>query len=69
MSQIALRWLIQQDTVSSVIIGVKTLEQLEDNMGAAKGWELTKKQVSYYAVHFQGLLSIPNHEFRGTGLV
>ena len=52
MSQIALRWLIQQDTVSSVIIGVKTLEQLEDNMGAAKGWELTKKQVILvYAVH------------------
>ncbi|XP_072049259.1 uncharacterized oxidoreductase YrpG-like [Amphiura filiformis] len=45
MSQIAIRWLIQQDTVSSVITGVKTLEQLEDNMKAAKGWELSKEQM------------------------
>ena len=45
MCQIAVRWLIQQDTVCSVIIGVKTIAQLEDNMGAGKGWELTKDQV------------------------
>lgn len=45
MCQIAVRWLIQQDTVCSVIIGVKTIAQLEDNMGAGKGWELTKDQM------------------------
>ncbi len=34
-SQIALAWLLAQPAVSSVIIGVRTPEQLEDNLGAA----------------------------------
>jgi aryl-alcohol dehydrogenase-like predicted oxidoreductase len=33
-SQIALAWLLTQPAVSSVIIGVRTMEQLEDNLGA-----------------------------------
>ena len=45
MAQVALRWLLQKDFVPSVIIGAKNLKQLEDNMGAGAGWELTKKQV------------------------
>ncbi|XP_078614423.1 1-deoxyxylulose-5-phosphate synthase YajO-like [Branchiostoma floridae x Branchiostoma japonicum] len=40
-AQVAIRWLLQKDVVSSVIIGAKTLQQLEDNMGAATGWEIT----------------------------
>jgi aryl-alcohol dehydrogenase-like predicted oxidoreductase len=43
--QVALRWLLQKDIVSSVIIGVKTLAQLDDNMGAANGWSLTKEEM------------------------
>jgi aryl-alcohol dehydrogenase-like predicted oxidoreductase len=31
-SQIALAWLIQQPAVSSIILGVRTLAQLEDNL-------------------------------------
>lgn len=34
--RVALAWLLQQPVVTSVIIGVKTREQLEDNLGAAE---------------------------------
>jgi aryl-alcohol dehydrogenase-like predicted oxidoreductase len=34
-SQIALAWVRAQPSVSSVILGVRTMEQLEDNLGAA----------------------------------
>ncbi len=33
-SQIAIGWLLAQPAVSSVLIGVRTMEQLEDNLGA-----------------------------------
>lgn len=35
-SQIAIAWLRAKPAVSSVIIGVRTMEQLEDNLGAAE---------------------------------
>jgi aryl-alcohol dehydrogenase (NADP+) len=35
MSVVALAWLIDRPAVSSVILGARTLEQLEDNLGAA----------------------------------
>ena len=34
LARIALAWLLAQQPVSSVIIGAKTMEQLEDNLGA-----------------------------------
>ena len=34
-SQIALAWVRHQSAIASVIIGVRTMEQLEDNLGAA----------------------------------
>jgi aryl-alcohol dehydrogenase-like predicted oxidoreductase len=34
--QIALAWLLEQPAVSSVIMGVRTMEQLEDNLNAAQ---------------------------------
>ncbi len=34
MAQVALNWLVCQPTVSSVILGARTVEQLEDNLGA-----------------------------------
>ena len=43
-SQIALNWLLRQPTVTAPILGVRTMEQLEDNLGAA-GWELDEDQV------------------------
>ena len=33
-SQIAIRWLLEQPAVSSVLVGVRTMAQLEDNLGA-----------------------------------
>jgi aryl-alcohol dehydrogenase-like predicted oxidoreductase len=35
MAQVALAWLVDRPRVSSVILGARTLEQLEDNLGAA----------------------------------
>ena len=41
----ALNWLLQRPTVSSVIIGARNEEQLRQNLGAV-GWNLTKEQVA-----------------------
>jgi aryl-alcohol dehydrogenase-like predicted oxidoreductase len=43
--QIALNWLLQRPTVSSVIIGARDESQLRQNLGAS-GWNLTKEQVA-----------------------
>ena len=41
--QVALNWLLQRPTVSSVIIGARNEEQLRQNLGAV-GWNLTPDQ-------------------------
>jgi aryl-alcohol dehydrogenase-like predicted oxidoreductase len=43
--QIAINWLLQRPTVSSVIIGARTEEQLRQNLGAV-GWALTPDQIA-----------------------
>ncbi|MGD0733912.1 MAG: aldo/keto reductase [Terracidiphilus sp.] len=43
--QIALNWLLQRPTVSSVIVGARNEEQLRQNL-AAEGWNLTTEQVA-----------------------
>ncbi|MER6212727.1 aldo/keto reductase [Streptomyces sp. NPDC001674] len=43
--QIALRWLLQRPTVSSVIIGARNEEQLRQNLGALD-WTLTADQMA-----------------------
>ena len=43
--QVALNWLLQRPTISSVIIGARDEEQLRQNLGAA-GWSLTSEQVT-----------------------
>jgi aryl-alcohol dehydrogenase-like predicted oxidoreductase len=43
--QVALNWLTQRPTVSSVILGARTEEQLRQNL-AAVGWNLTSDQVA-----------------------
>ncbi|MDQ7251571.1 aldo/keto reductase [Dongia sedimenti] len=42
--QIAINWLLQRPTVSSVIIGARNEAQLKDNLGAV-GWSLTPQQM------------------------
>jgi aryl-alcohol dehydrogenase-like predicted oxidoreductase len=45
VTQIALNWLLQRPTVSSVILGARNEEQLRQNLGAV-GWTLTADQVN-----------------------
>jgi aryl-alcohol dehydrogenase-like predicted oxidoreductase len=43
--QIALNWLLQRPTVSTIVIGARNEEQLKQNLGAV-GWNLTAEQVA-----------------------
>src|SRR5690606_29367940 len=43
--QIAINWLLQRPTVSSVIIGARNEDQLRQNLGAV-GWSLDAEQVA-----------------------
>jgi len=43
--QIAINWLLQRPTVSTVIIGARNEEQLQQNLGAI-GWTLTPEQIA-----------------------
>jgi aryl-alcohol dehydrogenase-like predicted oxidoreductase len=43
--QVALNWLLQRPTVSTVVIGARNEEQLRQNLGAV-GWDLTAEQVA-----------------------
>jgi aryl-alcohol dehydrogenase-like predicted oxidoreductase len=43
--QVALNWLLQRPTVSSVIVGARNEEQLRQNLGAV-GWNLSKDQIA-----------------------
>jgi aryl-alcohol dehydrogenase-like predicted oxidoreductase len=43
--QVALNWLVQRPTVSSIILGARNEEQLKQNLGAV-GWNLTADQVA-----------------------
>jgi aryl-alcohol dehydrogenase-like predicted oxidoreductase len=43
--QVALNWLLQRPTVSSVIIGARNEQQLRQNLGAI-GWTLTVEQIA-----------------------
>ena len=44
VAQIALNWLLDRPTVSSIIIGARNEEQLRQNLGAI-GWRLTPEQI------------------------
>ncbi|XP_070537829.1 1-deoxyxylulose-5-phosphate synthase YajO-like [Ptychodera flava] len=46
IAEVAIRWLLQKDTIPSVLIGAKTIQQLDCNLGAANGWELSDQQMS-----------------------
>lgn len=43
--QVALNWLLQRPTISTVIIGARNEEQLRQNLDAV-GWNLTREQVA-----------------------
>jgi aryl-alcohol dehydrogenase-like predicted oxidoreductase len=58
MSQVALNWLCQRPGVSSVLLGCRTVSQLDDNLAAAE-WELTPDQMS--ALTEASAPGIPNY--------
>lgn len=43
-AQIALNWLLQKPCVTAPILGARTIEHLEDNLGAS-GWSLTTEEM------------------------
>jgi len=43
--QVALNWLVQRPSVSSVIVGARNEQQLRQNLGAV-GWNLSREQIS-----------------------
>ena len=45
VAQAAINYILNKQAVSSVILGVRKKEQLEDNLGSV-GWNLTKEEIS-----------------------
>jgi aryl-alcohol dehydrogenase-like predicted oxidoreductase len=45
VAQIALNWLLQRPTISSLILGARNEEQLRQNLGAV-GWQLSAEQIA-----------------------
>ena len=43
--QVALNWLLQRPSVSTVIVGARNEEQLRQNL-AAEGWNLSAQQIA-----------------------
>ena len=44
IAQVSLNWLLQRPTVSSLVIGARTEQQLKENLGAT-GWDLTTEHI------------------------
>lgn len=56
--QVALNWLLQRPTVSSVILGARNPEQLKQNLEAA-GWSLTPEQVAIIDAASEATVAYP----------
>ena len=56
----ALRWLLQKECVTSVIIGCKTVAQLEDNMAAGDGWALSDTEMEQLNTASPNHIPYPN---------
>jgi aryl-alcohol dehydrogenase-like predicted oxidoreductase len=62
--QIALNWLLQRPTVSTLVIGARNEEQLRQNLGAV-GWNLTSDQVARLDAASEVTLAYPYWHQRG----
>ena len=62
--QIAINWVTQRPSVSTVIIGARTEEQLKQNLGAV-GWSLTALQVAKLDAASEQPLPYPHWHQRG----
>lgn len=56
--QVALNWVLQRPTVSTVIIGARNEEQLTQNLGAV-GWTLTAEQIAKLDAASERTLAYP----------
>jgi aryl-alcohol dehydrogenase-like predicted oxidoreductase len=64
LPQIALNWLLQRPTVSSIVIGARNEAQLRQNLGAV-GWKLTPEQVAQLDAASTTTLAYPYWHQRG----
>jgi aryl-alcohol dehydrogenase-like predicted oxidoreductase len=64
-AQIALNWLLQRPSVSTIVIGARNEEQLRQNLGAV-GWALTPAQVAQLDAASAVTLPYPYWHQRGT---
>ncbi len=64
VTQIALNWLLQRPTVSTIIVGARNEEQLRQNLGAV-GWNLTPAQVAKLDAASATTLAYPYWHQRG----
>ncbi len=64
-AQIALNWLLQRPSVSTLIIGARNEEQLRQNLGAV-GWKLSKEQIAALDAASAVTLPYPYWHQRGT---
>jgi len=64
-AQIALNWLLQRPSVSTLIIGARNEEQLRQNLGAV-GWSLSKDQIAKLDAASTVTLPYPYWHQRGT---
>jgi L-glyceraldehyde 3-phosphate reductase len=56
MVQLALAWVLRRQEVTSALIGVRTLEQLKDNLGALKNLTLSPAEVTAIDAATKGAL-------------
>jgi aryl-alcohol dehydrogenase-like predicted oxidoreductase len=63
--QVALNWLLQRPTVSTIIVGARNEEQLRQNLGAV-GWNLTAAQIAKLDAASEVPLPYPYWHQRGT---
>ena len=61
--QVAISWLLHKPNVPSVVIGAKTMRQLEDNLGAASV-RLTGEQMSRLDAASEAPLPYPYEQIR-----
>lgn len=64
LPQIALNWLLQRPTVSSIVIGARNEAQLRQNLGAV-GWQLTPEQIAQLDAASTTTLAYPYWHQRG----
>jgi aryl-alcohol dehydrogenase-like predicted oxidoreductase len=62
--QVALNWLLRKPTVASIVIGARTEEQLQQNLGAI-GWSLTADEVAHLDAASAPRVPYPNWHQRG----